>query len=62
MTSEGRKAVALGQWQGLNPERLKYELVFAREDAVGYDQLAATRAFVEGRSAPADNAYLTDTR
>ena len=62
MTSEGRKAVALGQWQGLNPERLKYELVFPRKDVVGYDQFAATRAFVEGRSAAADDGCLTDAR
>jgi hypothetical protein len=29
ITHEGTKAVALKRWSGLNPERLKYELVFA---------------------------------
>jgi hypothetical protein len=29
ITHEGSKAVALKRWSGLNPDRLKYELVFA---------------------------------
>ena len=50
ITVEGRKAVALKQWEALNADRLKYELVFAREDTVGYDQLRPIRRFVEGRT------------
>jgi len=29
IADEGTKAVALKRWSGLNPDRLKYELVFA---------------------------------
>ena len=47
---EGRKAVALRQWEALNADRLKYELVFAREDTVAHDQLRPIRRFVEGRA------------
>ena len=32
ITHEGTKAVALKRWSGLNPDRLKYELVFAGSD------------------------------
>ena len=37
---EGRKAVALQAWEVLNPDRLRYELVFVRDDTIGYDQTA----------------------
>jgi len=45
-TSEGRKAVALRRWVGLNAESLKYEIVYAT-DAVPFDGLRGARAFVE---------------
>jgi hypothetical protein len=48
LTVEGRKAAALQQWEHLNPDRLKYEIVFAREETIGYDQTKTARAFVEG--------------
>lgn len=51
ITVEGRKAVALKQWEKLNPNRLKYELVFARENTIAHDQTRAIRHFVEGRVA-----------
>ena len=47
ITVEGRKAIALRKWEALNPDRLKYHLVFA-ESAVGYDQTRVARKFVEG--------------
>jgi type III restriction enzyme len=47
VTVEGRKAVALKRWQNLNPDRLRYELVFVKENTVGYDQTAEARQFVE---------------
>ncbi|HOG45425.1 MAG TPA: DEAD/DEAH box helicase family protein [Anaerolineae bacterium] len=50
ITVEGRKALALKQWEALNADRLRYELVFAREDTVGYDQLRPIRRFVEWRA------------
>jgi predicted nucleotidyltransferase len=45
ITTEGRKTVALRKLERLNPDRLKYELVFVNT-AVTYDQLEPTRRFV----------------
>lgn len=45
-TTEGRKAVALKKWEKLNPDRLKYQIIFAESDAIPYDQLKAARDFV----------------
>ncbi len=42
---EGRKAVALRKLEQVNPQRLKYELVFVK-DLPAYDDLAAVRRFV----------------
>ena len=47
ITPEGRKAVALKKWEHLNPDRLKYEILFVREEAIGYDQTKPVRDFVE---------------
>ncbi len=46
ITVEGRKAIALQKWEALNPDLLKYHLVFA-QSAVGYDQTRVAREFVE---------------
>lgn len=40
---EGRKAVALKRWTNLSPEQLSYEIVFARENILGYDQTKDAR-------------------
>ena len=45
-TAEGRKAIALKKWTELDPEQLKYEIIFASQ-TVDYDQLATTRDFVK---------------
>ena len=45
LTTEGRKAIALKKLERLNPERLKYQLIFVK-DSVTYDQLAEARRFV----------------
>jgi hypothetical protein len=45
----GRKAIATRKWVGLNPDRLKYEIVFAREDTIGCDQIKGLRDFVEAK-------------
>ncbi len=42
----GLKAIALRRWVDLNPDRLKYEMIFAAGDSVGYNQLEPARAFV----------------
>ncbi len=47
ITAEGRKAIALKKWERLDPDRLKYELIFARGDSVDYEQLKNTREFIE---------------
>lgn len=43
----GRKAVALRRWVDLNPERLRYQMVFAPAEAVPFDQTRDIRQFVE---------------
>lgn len=49
ITVEGRKAIALQKWEDLNPDRLKYQLIFARSEEIGYDQTKQARDFVEGK-------------
>lgn len=46
VTTEGRKAVALKRWEKLNPDRLKYQMIFADGDVIPYDKLKEARAFV----------------
>jgi type III restriction enzyme len=43
----GRKAMALRRWEDLNPDRLKYEMVFTPGDIVAPDQTQAVRRFIE---------------
>jgi hypothetical protein len=42
----GAKAVATRTWANLNPDRLRYEMIFTSGDEVGYDQLKVPRTFV----------------
>ena len=44
---EGRKALAVRRWEELNPDRLRYEMIFPPGGVVTHDQLAGARAFVE---------------
>ena len=46
ITIEGKKAVALKKWENLDPERLKYELIFAGT-TIDYGQLSGSREFVQ---------------
>lgn len=46
ITTEGRKAVALKQWEHLNPDRIRYEIIFA-EESVPFDRMAPVREFVD---------------
>ncbi len=41
----GRKAVALRRWEDLNPDRLKYRMIFTNTDAVTVDQMREARRF-----------------
>ena len=44
----GRKVIAVRKWVGLNPERLRYEMIFTASDNVAFNQLAPARQFIEG--------------
>jgi len=43
----GRKALAVRKWEKLNPDRLRYEMIFTDKDTVAADQLAPARQFSE---------------
>lgn len=45
---EGRKAVAVRKWEKLDPDRLKYQIIFTSADSLGHDQTAEAHRFVEG--------------
>lgn len=45
LTAEGRKAIALKRWTGLNPDQLDYEIIFVKGDTVGYEQTKKARDF-----------------
>ena len=47
LTVEGRKAIALKKWNRLDPERLKYHILYASGESIGYDQMATSREFIE---------------
>ena len=44
---QGRKALAVREWVDLNPERLKYEVVFTGSDSVPFNALHPVREFIE---------------
>lgn len=44
----GRKALTLRKWEDLNPDRLRYEMIFTPGDTVPYDRMTNARAFVRG--------------
>lgn len=45
---QGRKAMAVKGWENLNPELLRYEMIFTRTDEVGINQLKNVNHFIEG--------------
>ena len=49
---EGRKAAALRRWAALNADRLQYEMVFARDDSIAFDQTRGAREFVSKKEGP----------
>jgi len=49
VSKEGRKALAVKKWEHLDPEKLKYEILFTDSDVVTADQLAVARRFLEER-------------
>lgn len=48
ISTEGRKAVALKQWEELNPDVLHYQVIFA-SDSLAQNALDQTRAFIHGQ-------------
>jgi len=54
-TPEGRKAMALRRLEGLNPDQLRYEILFA-DGVLGYEQLGGLRHFVR----EPERAYVPD--
>lgn len=47
-TLEGKKAVALKQWEGLNPEKLAYHVMFAEGSELKAEGYAQVRNFIRG--------------
>ena len=47
-TAEGRKAAALKRWEALNPELLRYQVLFASHELADEGK-AAVRHFIQGR-------------
>ena len=43
----GVKALELRKWEHLNPDRLRYQMIFAAADTVTADQTREARHFVE---------------
>ncbi len=43
----GRKAMAVRKWERLNPDRLRYEIIFTASDTIAADQTQAVRRFVQ---------------
>jgi hypothetical protein len=44
---KGTKALAVRQWEKLNPEKLRYQMVFVKDDVLTRDNSADARKFVE---------------
>lgn len=47
----GRKAMALRKWEELNPNRIKYRMIFTSTDTVSADRMQEIKAFMNGESA-----------
>ena len=45
---QGKKALALRRWEQLNPDRLKYEMIFTAMETVPWGDMSSVREFVEG--------------
>jgi hypothetical protein len=42
----GLKAMAIRKWVGLNPDKLRYEMIFTPSDGVAFNQLEPARRFI----------------
>jgi len=43
----GAKAIATHKWENLNPEKLKYQMIFVKQDVVSYEDFEEARKFIE---------------
>lgn len=43
----GAKAMAVQRWAGLNPDLLRYEIIFTATDTVAFNRLAAAKEFLQ---------------
>ncbi|HET91273.1 MAG TPA: restriction endonuclease subunit R [Chloroflexi bacterium] len=43
----GRKAMAVRRWENLDPDRLRYEMIFTDSDGVAFNQLTPVREFIQ---------------
>ncbi|MBN1975326.1 MAG: DEAD/DEAH box helicase family protein [Sedimentisphaerales bacterium] len=43
----GKKAIAIRKWQNLNPEKLRYEMIFTPSDVIAADDLKNVKSFIE---------------
>jgi hypothetical protein len=43
----GRKAMAIRQWEDLNPDRLQYEMIFTDSDSIAFNQFESVKEFVQ---------------
>jgi hypothetical protein len=43
----GRKAMAVQQWVGLNPDRLKYEMIFTPSDTIPFNKVERAKRLIE---------------
>jgi len=46
---KGAKALATQKWIGLNPNKLKYQMIFTASDEIGYDQVHKAQQLLEGK-------------
>ncbi len=47
---KGAKAIATRKWESLNPDTLKYQMVFVKGDQMGHADLETARRFIEKES------------
>lgn len=43
---EGNKAIATRKWESLNPDKLKYQMIFVKQDSVNHEDFEESRKFI----------------
>ncbi len=51
---KGKKAIAVKQWENLNPDKLKYEMIFTTSDVLAVNQLNTAKDFVNSADSETD--------